>query len=273
MPSPFPGMDPYLENPFRWGGVHLRMLVAISTQLNRLMPTGYTTEIEQCITVSEGSEDEESIARRNPDVFAYEIEPSYGARRRIGATALMEAPTSVTTLEAGDVRKHRRVLIQSIDGKTILTAIELLSPSNKSRGKSGRAYLAKPGECLAAGTNLVEIDLLRDGVRPPLGTPRPPISDYYILVSEAERRPSADIWAFTLRQPIPIFPIPLKAGMQPVPLDLKRCLDLVYDEGGYSSKIDYSEPATPPLNQPDAEWAAALLAKPAKKKKKIGLSR
>jgi len=261
-------MDPYLENPLRWGGVHLRTLVAISTQLNRLMPDGYTTEIEQYITVSEGSEDEESTARRNPDVFAYEVEPSNGARRRNGATALMEAPTSVTTLDTGDVHKHRRVLIQSTDGKTILTAIELLSPSNKSRGKSGRAYLAKRGECLAAGTNLVEIDLLRDGVRLPLGVPRPPISDYYILVSEAERRPSADVWAFTLRQPIPIFPIPLKSGMQPVPLDLKSCLDLVYDEGNYPIKVDYSKPATPPLNLPDAHWAASLFAKPVKKKKK-----
>ena len=268
MPSPFRGMDPYLESPVRWGGVHLRILVAISTQLNRLMPEGFTTEIEQDITVSEGSDDDGPLARRNPDVFAYEVESANGARRRCGTTALMEAPASVTTLDTGDVHKHRRVLIQSLDGKTILTAIELLSPSDKSRGQSGRSYLAKRGECLAAGTNLVEIDLLRDGVRLPFGTSRPPVADYYILVSEAERRPSADIWAFTLRQPIPIFPIPLKAGMQPVPLNLKRCLDLVYDEGNYPIKVDYSKPPIPPLNRPDAEWAASLFAKPVKKKKK-----
>ena len=268
MPSPFPGMDPYLENPVRWGGVHLRILVAISTQLNRIMPDGFTTEIEQYITVSEGSEDEGITGRRNPDVFAYEIEPSNGARRKNGSTAVMEAPTAVTNLDTGEIHKNRRVLIQSTEDKTIVTAIEVLSPSNKSRGKFGRAYLAKRGEYLAAGTSLVEIDLLRDGVRLPLGVPRPPVTDYYILVSVAERRPSTDVWAFTLRQRIPIFPIPLKVDMQPVPLDVKGCLDLIYDEGNYPIKIDYRRPATPPLNQPDAEWAASLFAKPAKKKKK-----
>jgi hypothetical protein len=29
MPSPFPGMDPYLENPEFWPGVHNRLIVAI----------------------------------------------------------------------------------------------------------------------------------------------------------------------------------------------------------------------------------------------------
>ena len=40
MPSPFPGMDPYLEDPVQWGGVHLRLIVCISTELNLHLPDG-----------------------------------------------------------------------------------------------------------------------------------------------------------------------------------------------------------------------------------------
>ncbi len=257
MPTPFPGMDPYLESPVRWGGVHLRLIVEVSSQLNRVLPKGFSAEIDQYVRIEEEEGDEEYYSKINPDIFIPDS-PTFTKQKSGSTTALLEAPTLETILMPGPVVKHRRLLIQSNDGKRILTAIEILSPSNKSTGKDREAYLAKRSEYFAGGTNLVEIDLLRAGNRLPFGTPHPPATDYYILVSAADKRPKTSIWAFSVRQSIPNFAIPLSSELDDVPLDLRNCINTIYEDGRYSEKIDYSKPATPPLNQPDAEWASAL---------------
>ena len=52
MPSPFPGMDPFLEEPAGWSGVHSRLINTISDELAaRLVPTFFVhiasdTELE-----------------------------------------------------------------------------------------------------------------------------------------------------------------------------------------------------------------------------------
>ena len=57
----------------------------------------------------------------------------------------------------------------------VITAIELLSPANKNRSQHYDAYVAKREEYLAGNTSLVEIDLHRSGVRPPMFTDTPPV--------------------------------------------------------------------------------------------------
>jgi len=108
--------------------------------------------------------------------------------------------------------------------------------------------------------NLVEIDLLRDGERPPLQVPEPPPSDYYILVCPAATFPQAGFWPFSVREPLPLVSIPLDPHSEPVFLDLRACLDRAYDGGRYSDEIDYRQPPVPPLSEADAAWADELLA-------------
>jgi hypothetical protein len=267
MPSPFPGMDPWLEKATTWGGVHMGLLYAIHAALNRDLPEGLYAELDQYLRVEEGGDDEVRTGRRNPDVFVPEPPPPVPKPKGGRATAVLDPPTVEVTLLAGAVQKHRRVLIRTLDGRQVLTAIELLSPSNKNPGPGRNAYLAKRNEYLASGTNLVEIDLLRDGDRLPLGRPRPPISDYYIVVSPAPRRPQSSVWSFSVREPIPVFPVPLGPEWDAVPLALRGCMDRLYDEGRYAQKVRYANPPEPPLREPDAAWAADLLKKPARKKK------
>ncbi len=270
MPSPFPGMDPYLEDPTRWAGVHLRLIAAIERELNRLLPPPFVAEIDQYVRVQEVGEDDEFLGRRNPDVFVPEANDVHAPRRESESSGLvvLTEPTSRVRLATGATVRHRRVLITTTDdARPLLTAIEILSPSNKTAGADREAYLAKRGECLASGTNLVEIDLLRAGDRLPMGRPRPPVTDYYVILSVAPERPEASIWAFGLRDPLPVLPIPLRPPLDPVPLDLRACLDRVYADGGFDRKLRYDAPADPPLNSRDAEWASSLFAKPAKKKK------
>ncbi len=267
MPSPFPGMDPYLEAPAPWGGVHARLIVAVADQLNLVLPDGYRTNIEEYVWLQD-EEDSEPFARRKPDVFV--PEPGGTRRRPRGsatATPLAE-PTAEVVLLPGRSRRRRRVVIRTAGGHRVVTVLEILSPANKMPGKDRNAYLAKRDECLASGTNLVEIDLLRDGDRLPLGKPRPTVADYYLLRSPADRRPRTSVWAFGVRDPIPVIGVPLRPGVGPVPLDLRACLDRVYDDGFYGEELDYRQPADPPLDSHDAEWAATLFAKPAKKRGK-----
>lgn len=257
MPSPFPGMDPYLEDPNEWGGVHHALIVAIAAQLNTRLPDGFRAKIEQYIRVEESDGSTEPDRRlRNPDVF---IPASPSSYRNGTATAVLPDPTLEMVLLPGELARHRRVLIETLDGRNILTALEVLSPSNKKAGPDRMAYLSKRNEYLAAGTNLVEIDLLRSGLRLPVGDPTPPLADYYLLVSAAERRPMTSVWAFSVRQPIPNIAVPLQAQVGSVVLELRACLDRVYEEGRYNAACDYSAPPAVALDTADAAWAEKLL--------------
>jgi hypothetical protein len=141
----------------------------------------------------------------------------------------------------------------------VVTAIELHSPSNKSPGPDRDAYLAKREEYLATGTNLVEIDLLRAGSRPPLGD-NPPNAPYYVLVCRAWEFPEVGFWTIGLRDLLPEIPVPLAEDEPDVPLAIRPCVDNCYEGGRYALKIDYGEPPDPPLSESDAKWARELLA-------------
>ncbi len=258
MPSPFPGMDPYLESPNEWGGVHHALIVALAAQLNRLLPPGLRAKLDQYIRVEEAKGGKPRTRSRNPDVFvsgeAPPHPPLHGTK-----VALLGSPTLETVLLQGKLTRHRRILIETLDGHEVVTALEILSPSNKRAGSDRRAYLSKRNEYLAAGTNLVEIDLLRAGRRMPAGNPPPPETDYLILVSAAERRPVASVWAFSIRQTIPLIGVPLSEGREAVALDIRAGLDRVYDEGRYASALDYAHPPAPPLDPIHAAWVTGLL--------------
>ena len=108
---------------------------------------------------------------------------------------------------------------------------------------------------------MIEIDLLRDGDRLPLGRPRPPVADYYIIVSPADRRPKTSVWAFTIQEPIPTFAVPIRHDLEVVPLDLKACLDRIYDDGRYEARLHYDQPPVPQLDAPRTLWANELLCR------------
>jgi hypothetical protein len=136
----------------------------------------------------------------------------------------------------------------------------MLSPSSKTNSEDGQAYRMKRDAHIADGISLVEIDLLRAGIRPPLGDPAPAISDYYILVHRGWEKDRMGIWPISLRDSFPTVPIPLDPDLPDVVLELRPCVDHVYDIGRYAEQLDYSKPPKPPLREPDATWARELLA-------------
>jgi len=254
MPSPFPGMDPYLES-WIWEDFHNNMIVAFRAQLNAQLPDGYVANTDLYVWREDPPEQDRSMLG-GPDVRIAESGPRGSLDL---ATAAVAAP--FTALLPGVDRKQRYLRVVDNAQRRIVTVIEMLSPANKTAHGNGEAYRFKRGEYLASGINLVEIDLLRAGVRPPLGDPPPPMADYYVLLSRAVERPKVGIWPFALRDPLPRIPVPLDPGVPEPWLDLRTALDRAYDEGRYARQLDYSQPPDLPLREPDATWARDLLAR------------
>lgn len=111
---------------------------------------------------------------------------------------------------------------------------------------------------LGSYTNLVEIDLLRDG-KPIQQVQNNVQTDYRILLSRASKRPKADLYAFNLPNLIPFYPLPLRENDTELLLDIQTLINELYDEGNYDLVIDYMQEPLPPLSEENAVWADAIL--------------
>jgi Protein of unknown function (DUF4058) len=253
MQSPFPGMNPYLENPELWSEVHSRLIVAIADDLAEHLSEQYRIAIEKR-TYFSGEDD--SLLVGIPDVSVVSQQPVPSLSSTTATLTAQTAPITVTLPMAEEVQE-RYLEIREVATGAVITAIEILSPKNKRAGEGRQAYERKRNQVLASLTHLVEIDLLRGGQPLPiLGAAK---SDYRIVVSRSNRRPSAQLYAFSVRQEVPSFPVPLKTGEEEPLLDLQSILRKVYERGRYYLAIDYTKPAQPPLLSEDTAWADSLL--------------
>ncbi len=260
MPSPFPGMDPYLEQPAIWSDLHVTLIVAMRAELNAHLPKGYLAAADRHVWIEDEDEDSERVV--GPDVFVSESPTSNrGPAMDESATAVM--PRTVV-LPIRDRKGTPYLKIVDSQDRRVITVVEMLSPANKTPGKDRNSYLAKREEYLAANVNLVEINLLRAGKPPPLGKPRMHKGVYYYLICRTEELPQGQLWTFTLREPLPPAPIPLR-GAETTMLSLRACLDRAYEEARYGDEIDYTRPPKPSLSDADQEWADECLKKAKKR--------
>lgn len=256
MNSPFPGMDPYLEEPNLWQDVHLSLVIAMRAQLNARLPANYVARADKYVWIHEP----EAAARTRVRPDAYIVKHSDKSVAQ--ASAAVAAPTTVV-LPAAKREGNKYLKILDAKSRRLVTVIELLSPANKKPGPDRDDYLTKRIDYLTAGVNLVEIDLLRAGERIPIGEPLPQGFDYYALVCRAQDMPKAGVWPFSVRDWMPTIAVPLMPTDSDVPLELRSCLDVAYEQGEYHVDIDYSQPPAPPLSELDAEWARGMLEKAA----------
>lgn len=254
MPSPFPGMNPYLEQAGCWQDFHNTFLIAIREALTAQLQPRYFVRVEEHVYIHEyDSADRRPLGR--PDVSIFETgQPRTSSS---GIASAVASPTSVLIPPQADELHTSYLEIRDRAKRQVVTAIELLSPSNKYPGADREVYWNKARRLLASPTHFVEIDLLRGGPRMPW-LELPPCS-YYALVSRHERRPKADIWPVGIRDALPIIPVPVKAEDPEPQIDLQAMLHRVYDAAGYHWSIYDGEPE-PPLEADDREWADRLLA-------------
>src|SRR5262249_55800068 len=134
MPSPFPGMDPYLEDPAFWSDFHASFITYWRDALSDCLPDNYEARIDEKVRLVE------------------------------------VAPPRRKLIEPDEEETHERYIeILHRPERALVAILELLSPANKE--EPGRSdYLAKRNALLRHPIHLVEVDLLIGGRRlPPEG--------------------------------------------------------------------------------------------------------
>lgn len=263
--SPFPGMDPYLEQD--WLDVHSRLVTYICDQLQEQLPLELCARMESRVIVANDAGDEPRV--RHPDVHVAEV------RGGGAAVAVLELPQAATIepdlflIEARGEPATQR-FIEIVDSHTrsrVVTAIELISPSNKLPGLGRKLYLAKREECLLAGVNVVETDLTRGGNRlsilEGLGQILP-LPTYVGCVRRATRPDVIAVYLMPLDRPLRPMRIPLRATDEDVVLHLQPLVAQAYDRGRYGN-LDYAQPLDPPFTQDEAAFVEQVLTQAGKR--------
>lgn len=254
MPSPFPGMNPYLEHPDFWSDFHNRLTIAIAYDLAPKLLPKYQVVTDKRVYELAGST---SLLVGRPDVTVQrERTPSRIDRPTTSSIAITSARPSIgpVRIQLPMPEEVRETYLEVRDSATqeVVTALEVLSPTNK-QGEGRQKYERKRADVLRSRTHLVEIDLLRMGEPLPM-LEHPDRSHYRIVVSRSEIRPIADLYPFNLPDRIPAFPLPLRADDVEPLLDLQSLLDDIYDRSGYGYFIDYHRTPQPPVSEEDAAW-------------------
>jgi hypothetical protein len=260
MPSPFPGMDPYLEHPAIWPNLHHKLISLIETELNHQLRPKYFANVENRIYLSDENDPGHDIVIPDVHILAGRAVPSRGNWRNTGSVATIE-PIEIITVMEDEVHDARVEIIDRLS-RAVVTVIEILSPTNKLNGSYGReSYQGKRREVLSSASHLIEIDLLRGGVRMSIQEP-PPDFDYVVHVSRAEgkMRRLEHFWAIPLQSPLVVVPVPLKTGDADAKLDLQLLLETAYDDGAFDLKINYSGDPVPTLTPEQSTWAKELIA-------------
>ena len=245
----FTGMNPYLEQPELWSEVHFGLISALARSLNPVLIPKYRAAVEKRVY-------SDSLLVGIPDVTVFQSNPKVGSAvtQTVTVQALSQ-PVTVTLPVIEEIREHYLEIRQVGTGQ-VISVIEILSPKNKRPGEGREQYSAKRSNILSSRSHLVEIDLLRAGEPQPMSSGI--ASDYRILVSRAGKRPQAELYAFNLRQPIPLFALPLESGDPEPVIDLNMRLAEVYDEAALDLVIDYGQPPLPAVAHEDWQWIQTL---------------
>ncbi len=257
MPSPFPGMDPWLEDAI-FPDLHDSLATYLRDALNAVLPDEYVANISQLVWIDDDH-------RREPDVSAFGPSAPPAAGTDMAGALAAVGMLAVAAEPLREPWEQPYLEIVSAANERLVTAIEFLSPSNKMTGEKGRgAYQQKQGEFRLRNVNLVEIDLLRGGAH----TTAIPLRklqrvagrfDYHIAMTVPGEPERHFVRPIRLDERLPVVRIPLDPGVPPPELDLQPLLDRAYDSGRYAKRVRYARDPVPPLTPEQRAWADVIL--------------
>ncbi len=216
MPSPFPGMDPYLEDETLWPAFHHQLV----TCLYQIVLPGLVDRY----------------------------------RARVGQRRYTTEQPLFTSIVRQEHQEEFIEIRQRSDGR-LVTLIDVVSPGNRTTEAGRQAYLQKRRESKASGSNLVEIDLVLQG-QPMLDYSREglPDWDYAVTVTRSAHPDRFEIYTANLQKRLPRFRLPLAGDERDTVVDLHTTFARSYDQGGFSARIDYQRDPATTLNEDDKRW-------------------
>ena len=272
MPSPFVGMDPYLEEPERWADVHNSVIVFTMAQIQRQLPEPYFASSDRRTRIEYPEWYDPDIGGAPPSShkdFLPDVLVGAGAYSpEDAAVATLEDPDGAVIVQTdwaedpGFEVSEPYLEIYTRQGKRrrLVTSIEVLSPANKSP-KDGEQYRTKQRETLQSEVHLLEIDLLRAG-RHSTSVPRDALRsrvgdfDYHVCLSRFDARRRHVVWPVRLGERLPDIQVPLLPDDGWVSVKLQDVLDATYEAGPFAREVDYAEPPPPPEIDPERLAAA-----------------
>lgn len=221
MASPFPGMDPYLEDEKIWPVFQHHLISCLYQTILPGLVDRYRARV--------------------------------GQRRYVTEQALF---TSIIREEHEEEFIEVR---QRGDGR-LVTLIEVVSPGNKTTQQGRAAYLAKRDECRDLRCSFVEIDLVLQG-SPLLEYTRDglPDWDYAVTVTRSSQADRHEIYTSTLRKRLPKFRLPLAPDDRDTVLDLQATFARCFDQGDFATLIDYRRDPITRISEENRDWIRKFL--------------
>lgn len=243
-------MDPYLEHPSLWPDVHNRLLAAIADDLAPRVAPAYYVALERRTYLLKP---DDLVLVGRADIAVVHAQAALALQASVASSGVLQVDVPMS-----DEVSENYLEVREVKTGALITIVELLSPANKLNKQGREEYERKRGSVFRSWTSLVEIDLLRAGQ--PMAVIGPPVDTHYrILVSRGQERPHASLVAFSVRQPIPAFALPLLPGEEEPQVELNRIFHDLYRRARFDLRLDYSQPPVPPLHADDAVWARTLL--------------
>jgi Protein of unknown function (DUF4058) len=221
MPSPFPGMDPFLEGEQIWPSFQHHFVACLYQTLVPGLVERYRARV--------------------------------GQRRFVTEQALF---TSIVRQD----HEEEYIEIRQRKDSRLVTLLEVISPANKITVAGRQAYLDKRKEARAANANLVEIDLLMQG-QPLLEYSREglPEWDHSVTVTRAVQPQKFEIYKASLQERLPKFKLPLASDDRDNILDLQAIFARCFDQANFTAQIDYLRDPPTKLDDNNRRWIDELL--------------
>ncbi len=216
MSSPFPGMDPYLEDEKRWPTFQPLLVHALYQMLLPGLMDRY--------------------------------------RARVGERDYTSEEALFTSIVRQEHKESYIEVRQRSDGR-LITLLEVISPANKITGEGRRLYRARRDEVKKMNANVVEIDLVLQGqTLIDCNKDAAPTWDYAVVVTRWTHPDRYEIYSATLPKRLPRFRVPLASDDRDTVLDLQAAVAKAFDQGGFIKNIDFARDPATHLTDENRKW-------------------
>ncbi|HYV38674.1 MAG TPA: DUF4058 family protein [Gemmataceae bacterium] len=221
MPSPFPGMDPYLETEKIWPVFQHHLVACLYQTLLPGLVDRYRARVSQ---------------------------RKYTAEQALFTSIIRED------------HEEEFIEIRQRSDSRLITLVDIVSPTNKTTLSGRQAYLDKRREAKTTNANLVEIDLVMQG-QAMLDYSRDglPDWDHAVTVTRATQPERYEIYTATLRKKLPKFRLPLAGDDRDTVVDLQSTFNRCFDQGNFAAQIDYLRDPQTKITDEDRRWINDML--------------